>query len=127
MIYRLLADGVLVFHLLFVLFVLLGGLIVVRWPRVAWLHLPAAAWGMWIEFSGSICPLTPLEQHWRQFGGQGGYEGGFIDHYVVAWLYPTGLTRTDQLLLGLAVLAISAGAYYWTWRRHRATVAARTR
>lgn len=120
--YRVLADAVLVFHLAFVLFVVLGGLLVLRWPKLMWVHLPAAVWGVLIEFAGWICPLTPLEKSLRRLGGEAGYEGGFIEHYVVAVLYPRGLTRGVQLGLGLAVLVITV-AVYWRllsrWRRGR--------
>ena len=93
MIYRALADLVLVVHLGFVLFVVLGGLLVVRWPWLAWLHVPAAVWGVLIEFMGWICPLTPLENSFRVAGGGAGYSGGFIEHYIRPILYPAGLTR----------------------------------
>lgn len=115
--WRALADGVLVLHLGFLLFVVLGGLLVLRWPRVAWLHLPAVAWGAWIEFTGSICPLTPLENRLRRAGGEVGYTGGFIDQYLVPVLYPPGLTRTHQILLGVAVLVLNLIAYVAVARR----------
>lgn len=117
--YRLLADVVLVFHLGFVLFVVLGGVAVLRWPRLAWLHLPAAAWGVLIEFAGWICPLTPLEKGLRRLGGEAGYEGGFVEHYVVALLYPQGLTRGIQLGLGLTVLVVNAAVYWRLLSRKR--------
>ena len=115
--YRALADLVLVVHLAFVLFVVLGGLLVLRWPKLAWLHLPAAGWGALIEFAGWICPLTPLEQRLRVLAGQSGYQGGFIEHYVTSWLYPAGLTRTVQLVLGVAVIAINLAVYARLLRR----------
>jgi hypothetical protein len=118
--YGLLADLVLLAHAGFVVFVVLGGLPVLRWPRLAWLHLPAVAWGAGIEFAGAICPLTPLEIHLRSLAGQQGYAGGFVDHYVFALLYPEGLTRNVQLALGLLVLVINALVYAIVWRRHRA-------
>jgi hypothetical protein len=117
--YRLLADAVLLAHAAFVAFVVLGGLLALRWPRLAWLHLPAAAWGAGIEFAGGICPLTPLENHWRRLAGEQGYAGGFIEHYVLALLYPDGLTREVQLALGILVLAINAAIYAFVWRRKR--------
>ncbi len=116
MLYRLAADGVLVLHAAFVVFVVLGGLLALRWPRAAWVHLPAAAWGAAIEFWGWICPLTPLEQALRRLGGEAGYRGGFVEHYVVALLYPQGLTRGLQLALGLFVLAVNLAVYAWVWR-----------
>lgn len=117
--YRLAADAVLVLHLGFVLFVVLGGLLALRWPRAAWIHLPAAVWGAAIEFFGWICPLTPLENHLRRLGGEAGYPGGFVEHYVFATLYPQGLTREVQLALGLFVVAVNVAVYLWAWRRAR--------
>jgi hypothetical protein len=117
--WRALADGVLVVHLGFILFVVLGGALSLRWPRVAWLHVPAAVWGAWIEFSGAICPLTPLENRFRRAGGEGGYAGGFIDHYLVPILYPPGLTRTHQIALGCGVLILNVMAYAIVLRRRR--------
>ena len=111
MIYRALADLVLVVHLGFVLFVVLGGLVAVKWPRVAWLHVPAAIWGVLIEYSGWICPLTPLENSLRVRGGQAGYSGGFIAHYIQPVLYPAGLTRSTQVVLGSVVLILNLTAY----------------
>ena len=108
---RLAADLVALLHGAFVLFVVGGGLLVWRWPRLAWLHLPAVAWGALIEFTGWMCPLTPLEQHLRQVVGQAGYAGGFIDHYLLALLYPAGLTREGQWALGAGVLVINGAVY----------------
>lgn len=110
--YRILADLVAALHLLFVVFVVLGGILVLRWPRLAWLHAPAAIWGALIEFAGWICPLTPLENALRRRGGQAGYEGGFIEHYVMPILYPAGLTRGVQIALGVIVVAINAVVYW---------------
>jgi len=115
--YGLLADLVLLVHLVFVLFVVLGGLLVLRWPRMAWLHLPAALWGAGIEFAGGICPLTPLENRLRHLGGEAGYSGGFIDHYVTALIYPHGLTRGVQLALGVLVVLVTVILYRRAWRR----------
>jgi hypothetical protein len=117
--YRLLADLVLVVHAAFVVFVMLGGLAVLRWPRLAWGHLPAAIWGAGIEFAGGICPLTPLENHWRRLAGEQGYTGGFVEHYVVAVLYPEGLTRSLQIALGMFVLAVNAVIYVRVWSRKK--------
>jgi hypothetical protein len=116
--YRSAADGVLVVHLAFVLFVVLGGLLALRWPRVAWVHVPVAVYGAAIEFIGFVCPLTPLEVWLRRQGGQAGYSGGFIEHYVTAALYPSGLTREIQLVLGTAVLLLNA-IVYAVWLRRR--------
>jgi hypothetical protein len=118
--YRLLADAVLIVHLAFIVFVALGGLLVLHWPRLAWLHLPAIAWGAWIEFSGWICPLTPLEVGLRARGGEATYTGGFIEHYITRLIYPDGLDRRHQIVLGALVLVLNAGIYAWLlWRRRR--------
>lgn len=114
-----LANLVLVAHAAFIAFVALGGLLVARWPKVAWLHLPAVAWGAGISFAGAICPLTPLENALRAAAGVGGYQGGFIEHYLLGFIYPDGLTRDVQIGIGLAVLAVNAAAYAWAWRRRR--------
>ena len=111
MIYGALADLVLVVHLAFVLFVVLGGLLVLRWPRLAWLHVPAAIWGVLIEYTGWICPLTPLENSLRMRGGEAGYSGGFIEHYIQPLLYPAGLTRSTQVVLGSLALVLNLTAY----------------
>ncbi|TMA22899.1 MAG: DUF2784 domain-containing protein [Deltaproteobacteria bacterium] len=100
MLYRLLADVVLVAHLGFVLFVVAGGFLILRWPGMAWVQLPSAFWGLVVEWSGWICPLTPLENRLRAQGGAAGYAGGFVEHYLVPVLYPASLTRGVQVLLG---------------------------
>jgi len=117
MLYRLAADAVLAAHLAFVLFVVCGGLLVLRTPRLAWLHLPAVAWGAFVELSGSICPLTPLEVTLRRGAGEAGYGGDFIEHYLVSLIYPAGLTRELQMALGAAVLLINLIVYVILWRR----------
>jgi hypothetical protein len=119
LIYRALADLILALHLAFVLFVVLGGLLVMRWPRVAWLHLPAAIWGVVIEYTGWICPLTPLENSFRARGGEAGYSGGFIEHYIQPLLYPAGLTRSTQVVLGSLVLVLNLTAYGIALSRRR--------
>lgn len=106
-----LADSVLLVHFAFVLFVVFGGFLVLRWHRLAWFHLPAALWGGFIELAGWICPLTPLEQRWRLRAGEAGYQGDFIDYYITLWLYPTGLTRTTQIILGIGVLVLNLVLY----------------
>lgn len=116
MIWRVAADGVLLLHLAFVLFATLGGFLVLRWRRLIYLHLPAVAWGLWIELSGRICPLTPLENHLRRLGGEAGYAGGFIEHYLLALLYPAALTRDMQMWLALALLLTNLVAYALVWR-----------
>jgi Protein of Unknown function (DUF2784) len=120
-IYRAAADAVLVFHFLFVLFVVLGGALVLRWPKFAWWHLPAIAWAAFVEFSGWICPLTPLEISLWRSAGEAGYAGDFIEHYIVAAIYPEGLTREVQLVLGAAVILLNGTIYLALWyRRARA-------
>ena len=119
MFFRGAADLVLVVHLAFVLFVVLGGLLALRWPRVAWVHVPIALYGAMIEFVGFVCPLTPLEIWLRRRGGEAGYEGGFIEHYITAAIYPSGLTREIQLALGAAVLVLNGIVYFFWWRRRR--------
>jgi uncharacterized protein DUF2784 len=119
-IYRALADAVLILHLAFILFVVLGGLLVFWRRRLAWLHLPAVAWGILIELAGWICPLTPLENWLRMQGGERGYSGGFIEHYLASLIYPDGLTRELQWLLAALVIAINAAIYFRVWRRGQA-------
>jgi hypothetical protein len=119
MLWRLLADLLVAFHLCFVLFVVLGGLLALRRPRAAWLHLPAALWGAGIEFVHGICPLTPLENHLRRLGGQAGYTGDFVEHYLMPVLYPAGLTPGIQLGLGAFVVALNVAVYGVVVRRWR--------
>jgi len=106
-----LADLVVVVHLAFVAFVVAGGFLTLRWPRLVWVHVPVFLWGAAISFGGWICPLTPLENRLRLAAGEEGYTGGFIDHYLLAALYPEGLTRGQQAVLGALVLAINGTAY----------------
>jgi hypothetical protein len=115
-----LADAVLVIHLTFIAFVMLGGLLVLRWPRLAWLHVPAVLWGSYVELSGRLCPLTPLENSLRERAGQSGYSGGFIDHYVTALIYPDGLSRGIQMVLAALVLTVNVAVYWRLSRRGRA-------
>ncbi|WP_454723647.1 MULTISPECIES: DUF2784 domain-containing protein [Cupriavidus] len=114
-----LADAVVVAHLAFILFVMFGGLLALRWPRLAWLHLPAAAWGVAVEWGGWICPLTPLENALRERAGQQAYGGDFVQHYLMPLIYPDGLTRHTQFVLGALVLLLNATIYaaLWRWRR----------
>jgi hypothetical protein len=107
-----LADLVLLAHLAFVVFAVLGGLLVLRRPRIAWLHLPCSAWAAFVEFAGIVCPLTPLENRLRWLGGEPGYSGDFVGHYVTAVLYPAGLTRGLQIAIGSFVVALNV-AVYW--------------
>jgi uncharacterized membrane protein len=115
-----LADALVGVHLLFVVFVMAGGFLLVRWPRLVWLHLPAATWGALIEFTGGICPLTPLENHLRALGGESVYSGGFVERYLLPILYPEALTLPLQWVLGGLVVAVNLVAYALacrTWRR----------
>jgi hypothetical protein len=115
MMYPLLADLVLIVHLVFVIFVLSGGLLVLKWRWIARLHLPAAAWGAVVEFTGWICPLTPLENWLRVQGGEAGYEDDFTTRYLLPILYPVDLTRNIQLLLGTVVIVLNVAVYWWIW------------
>jgi hypothetical protein len=116
---RILADLVVLVHFGFVLFVVAGGLLVLRWPRLALVHLPAAAWGAWIEFSGGVCPLTPLEKSLRARGGETPYAGDFVEHYVLPVLYPEALTRELQWVLGGVVVAVNVAIYLVAAARRR--------
>ena len=107
-------------HLAFILFVIFGGLAVARWRRLAPLHLACAAWGAYVALANRICPLTPLENWFRQKGGGAGYSGDFLEHYLLAVVYPTGLTATTQRWLGLAVIVLNAAVYAWILRRRTA-------
>ena len=119
MLHRIAADAVLLLHLAFIVFVLLGGLLALRWRRAPWLHLPAVAWGVYIELSGGLCPLTPLENSLRRAAGEAGYDGGFIEHYLLPVIYPAGLTQEIQYVLAGIVLVVNVLAYGWVWRRRR--------
>lgn len=114
--YRVAADLVVLVHLAFVAFVVLGGVLAFRWPRARWVHLPAALWGVLIEWTGGTCPLTPLEVALRRRGGEAGYAGGFVEHYVLPVLYPNALTRPVQAALGAGVVLANV-AIYWLVRR----------
>ena len=118
-----LADLLVVIHLAFVVFVVTGGFLLARWPRLIWLHLPAAVWGATIEFSGGICPLTPIENRLRVRGGGDAYSGDFVEHYLLPLLYPAQLTPGIQFWLGLGVVAVNVLAYalaWCAWRRRSA-------
>ena len=106
-------------HVAFTAFVVLGGQLVLRWPRIAWLHVPAAVWCAWIEVAGWICPLAPLENRLRADSGQTGYQTSFVEHYLLPVLYPAGLTREGQWLLAAVVIAVNGGVYTPVVRRHR--------
>lgn len=119
--YRLLADALVAAHLAFIVFVVAGGLLVLRRPRWAWLHLPAVGWGVYAEATATLCPLTPLENLWRQRAGEVGYPGGFVEHYLVPMIYPVGLTPGLQLGLAALVVAVNATIYGVLWHRRRRT------
>ena len=119
MIWSLLADGLVILHFAFTAFAIFGGFLTWRWPRVAFVHLPALAWGCWVEVSHSICPLTPWENQLRHLGGEAGYQGGFLAHYLVRVLYPPELTWHIQWLLAAALIAINVIAYAGLARRRR--------
>lgn len=119
MLYGLLADLIVILHLAFVLFVLIGGLLALKWPWLVRLHLPAAAWGAIVEFSGWLCPLTPLENWLREQSGQQTYQTDFLDRYLLPILYPDGLTREVQLTLGSMVLIVNVVVYALLWRQRR--------
>lgn len=114
-----LADVLVMVHLLFVAFVMAGGFLLVRWPKLIWLHLPAAAWGAFIEFTGGLCPLTPLENHLRVLGGESAYSGGFVERYLLPVLYPENLTVPIQQVLGGVVVAVNLAAYALAYRALR--------
>ena len=118
MLFRIMADLLVVVHAGFVAFVILGGLLVLKWPRAAWLHLPCCLWGALIEFQSWICPLTPLEKWLRVQAGQAGYSGGFIQHYLVPLLYPAGLTERMAIFLGLFVVLVNVAIYAWVIHIH---------
>src|SRR5688500_11381145 len=116
MFYRAGADAVVILHLAFVLFVAFGAFLALKWRRVLWIQVPAALWGAAIELSGGICPLTPLENNLRSLGGQAGYTGGFLDHYLLPMLYPAALTRSTQFFLAAIVVSVN-GLIYWVVAR----------
>lgn len=118
MVYTILADLVVVLHACFVLFVMLGGFLVLWKSYMAWFHVPAVIWAAILEFLGWICPLTPLENMLRMRGGATGYETGFVEHYIVPILYPQRLTRNMQIGLGLAVLGVNIVIYLLVWHRN---------
>ena len=121
-----LADAVVVFHMLFIGFAVLGGLLVLRWRRVMALHLPAVAWATLVEVMHWPCPLTPLENYFRRRAGQIGYPEGFVEHYLEPILYPAGLTPQIQIMIGVAVFFVNVaiyGAIVWRWRRGSRRVA----
>ena len=117
MVFSALAFATMLLHLSFILFVIFGGLLVARRPRLLPLHLACAAWGAYVSLANRICPLTPLENAFRRRAGQAGYEGGFLEHYMLAVIYPTGLTASTQQVLGVVVIVLNVAVYAWLWRR----------
>jgi len=109
--YRLLADLLLALHMAFIIFVIGGGLVALRHRGVIYLHLPALFWGVYVELSGRICPLTPWENRLRLLAGEQGYAGGFIEHYLLPLIYPQDLTRELQWLLAFALAALNGVVY----------------
>src|ERR1043166_2544889 len=119
--YRVLADGIMLLHFAYIVFVIGGALLVLQRRWWMWLHLPAVAWGVWVEFFARMCPLTPLENALRARAGQAGYAGGFIDHYITRLVYPEGLTARGQVVLGACVVIVNVLLYTRIWRRARGT------
>jgi len=119
MLFSWLAAALVVAHFAFTAFVICGGFLTWHWPRIAWIHLPALAWGCWIELSHAVCPLTPLENHWRRLAGEAGYSEGFLVHYLVRVLYPAGLTWHIQYALAAALVVLNLLAYRGLIRRRR--------
>jgi hypothetical protein len=111
MLYSVAADAIVILHLAFIVFVMLGGLLLLLWPRLVYLHLPAVIWGTLVELQGWMCPLTPLEQHLRKLAGEAGYSGGFVEHYLLPLIYPAGLTRDLQTVLALCVITVNLVIY----------------
>ncbi|HEX8411743.1 MAG TPA: DUF2784 domain-containing protein [Thermoanaerobaculia bacterium] len=116
MTYNLAAATIAVLHLAFIVFVLLGGLLVLRWPKLAWVHVPAAVWGVLIEFFGWWCPLTRWENYFLEQAGRAGYGGGFVAHYIMPVIYPPGLTRGMEIAIGILVLVINVSVYMKAFR-----------
>lgn len=119
MLFKALADLVVLMHLLFIAFAVLGAALALRWRWMPWIHLPAAAWGGAIEFMGWYCPLTPLENSLRRAGGEMGYSQGFIERYIIPIMYPGDLTRELQIVLGCILVAINLVIYFFVWRQAR--------
>ena len=118
--YGILAGVIIVAHFLFIAFVATGGLFVLRWPRLAWVHLPAVVWGVVVELTGWICPLTPLENYLRRLGGSSSYSGDFIEQYLIPVIYPANLTAATQYILGGLVIVVNLILYFLVIRKQRA-------
>ena len=119
MLLRIAADLIVLVHFAFIIFVVAGGLLALKWPKMAYLPIPAAVWGAWIGFANWICPLTPLENHLRRLTGEAGYAGGFIEHYITRILYPAGLTAGMRVMLGVAAVAVNLLVYWICFARWR--------
>ena len=119
MFYRYAADAVLVLHLAFIAFVVLGGLLALWWRGVLFIHLPAAAWGVFVELTGRVCPLTPLENSFRLKAGTAGYSHSFVEHYLLGIIYPVSLTREIQYVLGALVVVVNVAIYLWLYFHFR--------
>jgi hypothetical protein len=124
MLYRLTAEGVLLLHLAFIVFAVLGAALAARWHWLIFVHVPAAAWGFFVELTGRVCPLTYAENYLRVRAGQSGYSGSFIEHYLLALIYPSGLTREVQFVLAAVVIIVNMAIYGWLFRRHRTSKSA---
>jgi hypothetical protein len=118
--YGILAGVIIVAHFLFIAFVAAGGLLVLRWPSLAWVHLPAVVWGIVVELTGWICPLTPLENYLRQLAGKSSYSGDFIEQYLIPIIYPANLTAATQYILGGLVIAVNLILYFLVIQKQRA-------
>lgn len=116
MLFKLAANALALFHLTFILFVLFGSFLVLKWPRLAWIHVPAAVWGSLIEFARWYCPLTRWENLMLRRAGEAGYSGGFLAHYIFAAIYPQGLTRGLEIAIGLFVLVVNVSVYVRVFR-----------
>ncbi len=119
MIYRALADLLVLLHSAFILFAVLGALLALRFPKIAWFHLPCVLWGVVSEATGALCPLTPLEIYFRQLAGSSGYSGGFIEHYLIPVIYPRGLDHSEQWFLAVALVGVNVVLYVAIWRHYR--------
>lgn len=116
MVFKLAASALALLHLGFILFVVLGGLLLLKWPRMMWLHVPAAVWGALIEFAGWYCPLTSMENAMLRRAGESGYTGGFVAHYIFRLIYPAGLTRGLEIAIGVFVLVVNLSVYVRVFR-----------
>lgn len=116
MVFKLAATALALIHLAFILFVVFGGLLLLKWPKLVWVHIPAAVWGALIEFAGWYCPLTSMENAMLRRAGQSGYTGGFVAHYLFALIYPAGLSRGLEIGIGLFVLVVNVSVYVRVFR-----------